>query len=184
MKWRVQLEGGETQHCTLSPQISEGVPFTAEVAGKQVQCVWRGQHLLLLQDLGDGLYLEEVLTVLGKKVTQAHHGRCATEVFYAGHAGSVYCSRAEVSLDAVTMPTQAAADFQDEIVSPLTGKVIKVLVQQGATVQKGDALLIIEAMKMENVVHAEAQGVVATLNVKVGAAISSGDILLSLRSES
>ena len=185
MKWRVQITDGETQHCTLSPQISAGVPFTAEVDGKQVRCVQRDRYVLLLRDIGAGLCLEEVLTVLARELSPSRHKRCAVQVLYATRAGQVQRVRAEVGLDAVAMPTQmAASSQQEEVVSPLTGKLIKLLVQQGTKVQRGDTLLIIEAMKMENVVQAESSGVVTALRVKVGDAVHSGDVLLSLRGES
>ena len=214
MKWQVQIANGKTQHCTLPPQLSEGVPFTAELeSGKESaaelesiemsedksklesehykkpprtqRVVRRGRHLLLLRDLGENLCLEEVLTVLAQELSPLQHGRCAVQVLYATRAGKVHSCRAEVGLEAVALPTQLADNMQpDEVISPLTGKVIKVLVAQAAKVQRGDALLIIEAMKMENVVHAECSGVVAALNVKVGAAVRSGDVLLSLRGES
>jgi acetyl-CoA/propionyl-CoA carboxylase biotin carboxyl carrier protein len=61
--------------------------------------------------------------------------------------------------------------------SPLQGTVLKVAVEQGVTVEEGDLICVIEAMKMENEISAHRAGKVTTLNVSEGAAVSSGDVL-------
>jgi acetyl-CoA/propionyl-CoA carboxylase biotin carboxyl carrier protein len=62
----------------------------------------------------------------------------------------------------------------DELVSPLQGNMWKVLVKQGDTVEEGQLICIIEAMKMENEITAHKAGVVETLSVKEGEPIQSG----------
>ena len=62
----------------------------------------------------------------------------------------------------------------DELASPLQGNMWKVLVEQGQTVEEGQLICIIEAMKMENEITAHKAGVIETLAVKEGEAIASG----------
>ncbi len=57
---------------------------------------------------------------------------------------------------------------QGEIVSPMPGKVIKVNVKEGNAVRKGDVLLVVEAMKMENNIVAPVDGKVEKVKVKTG----------------
>ena len=157
-----------------------------EAGSAQSRCVRRGRQVLLLHDIGAGLCLEENLTLLAQERTPLSHGRCQVQVLYATRAGKVHSCQAEVGLAAVARSGQrvsAQASQASEVVSPLTGKIVKVLVAQDAKVRKGEALLIIEAMKMENVVQAEGNGVVVAVNTSVGAAVRSGDVLLSLRGE-
>ena len=54
---------------------------------------------------------------------------------------------------------------------------LKVAVEQGAAVEEGDLICVIEAMKMENEIVAHRAGKVKELNVSEGAAVSSGDVL-------
>jgi acetyl-CoA/propionyl-CoA carboxylase, biotin carboxylase, biotin carboxyl carrier protein len=65
----------------------------------------------------------------------------------------------------------------DALVSPLQGNVFKVLVQQGADVEEGALICIIEAMKMENEITAHKAGTVAELPISEGAPVASGDTL-------
>jgi acetyl-CoA/propionyl-CoA carboxylase biotin carboxyl carrier protein len=65
----------------------------------------------------------------------------------------------------------------ESLPSPLQGTVLKVAVEQGTTVEEGDLICVIEAMKMENEIAAHRSGKVTALNVSEGAAVSSGDIL-------
>ena len=71
----------------------------------------------------------------------------------------------------------------DELHAPLQGNVFKVLVAQGAKVEQGALVCIIEAMKMENEITAHKAGVIAELPVAEGAAVSSGDVLAVIRSD-
>ena len=64
--------------------------------------------------------------------------------------------------------------------APLAGNIFKVLVQPGQLVQEGDLVMILEAMKMETEIRAFKAGTVASVNVKVGDAVSVGDSLLSI----
>ena len=71
----------------------------------------------------------------------------------------------------------AASASSESLPSPLQGTVLKVAVEQGASVEEGDLICVIEAMKMENEIAAHRSGKVTTLNVTEGAAVSSGDVL-------
>src|SRR5262249_4100078 len=61
--------------------------------------------------------------------------------------------------------------------SPLPGTVLKDAVDEGAEVQEGDLICVIEAMKMENEITAHRSGRLTSLNVAEGGAVSSGDII-------
>ena len=68
----------------------------------------------------------------------------------------------------------SAGGGADELVSPLQGNMWKVLVEQGQTVEEGQLICIIEAMKMENEITAHKAGVIETLSIKEGEPIQSG----------
>jgi acetyl-CoA/propionyl-CoA carboxylase biotin carboxyl carrier protein len=70
----------------------------------------------------------------------------------------------------------------DTLAAPLQGNVFKVLVEQGATVEEGQLICIIEAMKMENEITAHKAGTVAELPITEGAAVASGDTLAVIKS--
>jgi len=69
---------------------------------------------------------------------------------------------------------------QVELTSPLTGNVIKVFKEPGETVEKGEVLILIESMKMENNIIAPQSGVIAKIDVKVGETVHTGQRLLLL----
>ena len=70
-----------------------------------------------------------------------------------------------------------AASSSESLPSPLQGTVLKVAVEKGATVEEGDLICVIEAMKMENEITAHRSGKVTTLNISAGSAVSSGDVI-------
>jgi acetyl-CoA/propionyl-CoA carboxylase, biotin carboxylase, biotin carboxyl carrier protein len=72
----------------------------------------------------------------------------------------------------------------DTLPSPLQGNMWKVLVKQGDTVQEGQLLCIIEAMKMENEITAHKAGVIAELPIAEGAPIAAGAPIATIESES
>lgn len=64
--------------------------------------------------------------------------------------------------------------------APMPGTILEVRVTEGATVKKGDILLILEAMKMENDIVAPEDGTVASINVSVGASVEAGETIATL----
>jgi acetyl-CoA/propionyl-CoA carboxylase biotin carboxyl carrier protein len=66
---------------------------------------------------------------------------------------------------------------QDAVVSPMQGTVLSVAVADGDAVQAGQVICVLEAMKMENEVHATRDGVVADLSVAAGEAVGTGQTI-------
>ncbi len=79
-------------------------------------------------------------------------------------------------------PIPKSASEQGSASSPMPGVVLKILVSEGQQVSAGDALLILEAMKMEQTIRAGADGVVEALKVQPGQVVSPGDILVHIAS--
>src|SRR5207237_1534430 len=63
-----------------------------------------------------------------------------------------------------------------EIRAPMPGKVVKILLAEGAAVQDNQGILVMEAMKMQNEIKAPKAGVVKRLSVSEGAAVNAGDL--------
>ena len=75
---------------------------------------------------------------------------------------------------------KAAPAGGTKITSPLPGSVIKVLVSEGQAVKKGDTLLTLESMKMENAIMAECDGTVSKIAVTAGQNVMQDDLLVVL----
>ena len=68
-------------------------------------------------------------------------------------------------------------DMAGGIKSNMQGMVLKVNVSRGSAVKKGDTLLVLEAMKMENPIIAPVSGKVTEINLKVGQVVQSGELV-------
>jgi glutaconyl-CoA/methylmalonyl-CoA decarboxylase subunit gamma len=66
------------------------------------------------------------------------------------------------------------------IIAPIPGKVLEVLVEKGQTVAMGDALLVLEAMKMQNTICATKNGVVKGISVTSGSLVSKDDLMVEI----
>jgi acetyl-CoA/propionyl-CoA carboxylase biotin carboxyl carrier protein len=67
-----------------------------------------------------------------------------------------------------------------DAVAPMQGTILKVLVSEGDAVESGDALVVLEAMKMETVISAARSGIVAEVRVGPGDTAGAGDVLVAL----
>ena len=72
----------------------------------------------------------------------------------------------------------AAAAGTGSIAAPMQGTIVRVEVAVGDTVEAGQTVAVLEAMKMENSVSSDVSGTVAEVNVEAGKAVGSGDVLL------
>lgn len=78
---------------------------------------------------------------------------------------------------AATAPVSGTAT---PVLSPLPGTILKINVKAGDSVQKGDKLFVMEAMKMENNIQAEKDGIVKSIRVAVGENVLQGAVIMEI----
>lgn len=81
---------------------------------------------------------------------------------------------------AASAPKKAAPAGAVAVSAPMPGTILDIKVSEGQAVKKGDILMILEAMKMENEIVAPQDGTVAAIQVDKGASVNTGDALVSL----
>ncbi|HEY6803355.1 MAG TPA: biotin/lipoyl-containing protein [Pyrinomonadaceae bacterium] len=70
-----------------------------------------------------------------------------------------------------------------ELAAQMPGKVVRVLVEVGAKVEKGSGIIVVEAMKMQNEMKSPRAGVVASINVTPGDTVNAGEVLATIGDE-
>lgn len=91
----------------------------------------------------------------------------------------VAAAPAEKPAEKPAAPVAAPAGAEN-VTAPMPGNILAVNVTAGAVVKKGDVLMILEAMKMENEIMSPRDGKVASLNVTKGSTVETGTILCTL----
>ena len=84
---------------------------------------------------------------------------------------------------AAPMPAAPAASGSAgsvKVAAPMPGKILAIKANNGQAVKRGDVIMILEAMKMENEITAPEDGTIASINVGVGDSVESGDTLATL----
>ena len=77
-------------------------------------------------------------------------------------------------------PAAAAPAGGEKVLAPMPGNILAVNVNVGAAVKKGDVLLILEAMKMENEIMAPVDGTITGVSVQKGSVVESGALLVTI----
>jgi biotin carboxyl carrier protein len=81
---------------------------------------------------------------------------------------------------AAPAPAAPVAAGSVTVNAPMPGKILSIKANVGAAVKKGEVILILESMKMENEVVAPEDGTVASINVAAGDSVEAGDTLATL----
>jgi propionyl-CoA carboxylase alpha chain len=76
------------------------------------------------------------------------------------------------------LPPKMAADTAKLVISPMPGLVVTLDVEAGQSVRSGEQVAIIEAMKMQNIIRAERDGVVKAVLVAAGASVAADEVLI------
>ena len=97
-----------------------------------------------------------------------------------GEAAKAPAAPAPAAAPAAPAPAAAPVAGGKSVDAPMPGNIISVNVKPGQPVKKGDVLLILEAMKMENEIMAPCDGTVGSVNVTAGQTVQSGQQLLTL----
>lgn len=87
---------------------------------------------------------------------------------------------APAAAEAPAAPKAPAAQGSISVSAPMPGKILGIKANAGQAVKKGEVILILEAMKMENEIVAPEGGTVAGINVSVGEMVEAGDVLATL----
>ncbi|MEL7452628.1 MAG: biotin/lipoyl-containing protein [Pseudomonadota bacterium] len=76
------------------------------------------------------------------------------------------------------LPEKVAPDTSKLIISPMPGLVVSMDVQVGQEVKAGEGVCVVEAMKMQNIIRAEANGKVSAIHVDAGAAVAADEVMV------
>ena len=97
-----------------------------------------------------------------------------------GAAPAPVAAPAPAAVPAPAPAAAAPAGAGEQVTAPMPGTILAVNVTSGSAVKKGDVLMILEAMKMENEIMAPCDGAVTSVSVTKGAAVESGTLLCTI----
>ena len=161
----VWLDGENSRRVCLS---RHGQTHRLEINGHIVDWVWSGRKLT------HGANLIEMVWRGIRRQATVHRQETRVDVFLEGrHA--VLCEQ-----DPLKQASQAEVGLTGGLTAPMPGKIIAVHVKAGQSVKQGDALIVMEAMKMEHVVFAPGDGVIQEVFYGVGEQVSEGAALIAL----
>ena len=100
---------------------------------------------------------------------------------YGGARASVIFRRPRAAELLKKIPEKSPKDTSRFILSPMPGRIVAISVRPGDSVKAGEELVVVDAMKMENVLCAERDGVVAEVLVSAGDSISVDQIILEMK---
>jgi len=114
-----------------------------------------------------------------KDVTAEVNGRRVSVALWVPEAGDEVLPRAHSTAAKPRRQHHAGVvgSGSGTVSVPMQGTIVKVTVEEGQHVEAGETVIILEAMKMENVVNAEKSGVVKSIKVKAGDSVSAGDVV-------
>lgn len=72
----------------------------------------------------------------------------------------------------------AKADGIAEIKTAMPGKIVRILVEEGAEIKQGEGVIVVEAMKMQNEMKSPKDGIIKEIRVNEGATVNTGDVLV------
>jgi biotin carboxyl carrier protein len=125
--------------------------------------------------------VEEGITApVVQAVTPVPAARTITAPAAAAAPAPASAPQANKAEEPAPAPAPAGQAGSIKINSPMPGKIISLKANIGQSIKKGEVILILEAMKMENEIVATEDGTVASINVSAGQTVEAGDLLATL----
>ena len=157
----------------------ENVAVRTEVAGDSLAVEVEGTRLKMALDWQPGQLLARVR--LGRRAATVQVDPCP-EGYRLSHGGidvRALVRTRKAAEYAARIPTKPPPDTSRFVISPMPGLIVSIAVDRGESVKVGQELLILEAMKMENVLRAERDGVVEEIRVTPGASVAADQVLIA-----
>lgn len=183
MKWVSQSKDLEV---TLPDQLSPGIWSPAQIRAEAWELCWEPiMRTLFIRRKGQ---LLEYPIKCRSVVSQRFPGEMFTSVlleYIGGETSELRLLRQELAIYGPGLEgrVQAGKSQADSIRSPMVGKVLRVHVERGQLVERGQELLVIEAMKMENKIFAKNGGRIMELHALAGQQVGIGQVLAVVHAE-
>ena len=160
---------------TIDVQETSSDTFEVTVDGLTFEATLHGDHDLPGSDISPEIPMIETARPKGPRESVPEAAR---EARPAGSAAVATPRPAGSSASAA--PTPGGRDRIDLMTAPMPGVVLEVHVAPGAALQRGDAVLVLEAMKMRNTIRSPRDAVVLEIAVEAGQPVASGEPLVRL----
>ena len=168
-EWSV-VDGGEPYRLTASVDSSGFMVSEAGNENMEVRSAWRPGQPRLEAEL-DGRSVVAQIEILGTTSYRLSFAGCRrTLKVLSRRAGELFA----------LMPAKQGHDASGHVVSPMPGLLIEVAVREGDEVKAGQPIAVVEAMKMENVLRASGNGIVARICASPGDILSVGQTIIEL----
>ena len=138
----------------------------------EVTVAREGQEWLLGEYRASVLTDGRIMVQLNGRSRIAHSAKVG-DVWWVHIDGHIFCIEK-------TEAGSADGDSDGGMTAPMPGKILEVKVADGQTVEAGELLLVMEAMKMEHRIVAPTDGVVAKVNFSMGDQVQQGDVLVEM----
>jgi propionyl-CoA carboxylase alpha chain len=165
--WSVQLDE-ELLTVEVALPGAEGVVCTIEGRKLHVALEWRPGQMLAKATI-DGRFVVVQVDPLLEGYRLSHGGTEVTALVRSLRAAEL----------AARMPPKVAPDTSRLVRSPMPGLIVEVAVAPGQDVKFGQELCVLEAMKMENVLRAERDGIVGEVRIAVRDTVATDQVLLT-----
>jgi 3-methylcrotonyl-CoA carboxylase alpha subunit len=168
--WRLNGEGGSSI-------------LLRDNAGRQrdARLTFSGETWTIAIDDGAPLRLTAPRIDNGSLVAGADHGRLRVTIVEDGNQVTVIERGRTTRIGRIDVlaEAEAASVGHGQLTSPMPGTVVRVMVEEGASVTRGQALMVVEAMKMEHTIAAHADGIVRQVKFRAGDSVAEGVELIA-----
>ena len=156
-------------------------PYLYEEGASRWEVQPRGRDLLVMHDEA-AFAISVDLTENGAGIAFVNGTRMAFSYAVRGTEVALACGSFDLHLDNVAGRRRSAAEAAGEgaVTAAMHGLIQDVLTEVGAAVQKGDRLLILEAMKMQHEITAPINGTIASVGYKTGEQVQAGALLMDI----
>ena len=158
------------------------IPVEIEMTAEGEATIWspslKADKITLTTQWHPGQHLFQA-TIDGQEIALVFADR--TEGYVMRHRGftatAIVCTPRSAELH-VRLPEKEKPDMAKLVVSPMPGLVVTVEVEEGQEVKTGEPLIIVEAMKMENVLRAETDGTIKSVKVEAGNSVAADELMI------
>jgi len=175
MFWKVEISSRQVE-VAFPDRIADNQPFWAYINGRGHRVRWHRKTLFLMSEDG----IEVPLRVRHHQLDADTGATIVQAEFVEGVRVRCMGARVTPNVPGEEHRPKGSSERAKILRSSIPGKVLKVFVNCNDRVVAGDLLLIVEAMKMENKIHASASGNITFMGVKEGDSVAAGAELIRI----